>query len=124
VAEIQESHVKANVPAAPEFDSLLKHEIFSYLSTAGFKGDTVTVDLLRRGPTQSGVSWPKYYVWIQLMKGNQPVVAGAARVAAIDQQRFEVTDFVTARQIKKDPRKVAQIFPAALVAAIKARAKL
>jgi hypothetical protein len=47
---------------------------------------------------------------------------GAVRVAAIDGTRFEVTDFLSRQEIKTNPAVLKQVFPAALVETILAKA--
>jgi hypothetical protein len=114
---IQESHIDANVPAASEFDQYLQRDLKSY-----FSGANVTVDLLRRGPTQSGVAYPKFYAWVRAVAPGAPPVEGAVRLEAVDRQKFIVTDFLSMHEIRSNPSQVDSIFPAALCAAIKHRA--
>src|SRR5437016_282957 len=85
---IQESHIDANVPDASAFDQYLQRDLKSY-----FSGANVTVDLLRRGPTQSGVAYPKFYAWVRAVAPSAAPVEGAVRVEAVDRQKFIVTDF-------------------------------
>lgn len=114
--QIQRSHIEGNVPPPEQFDATLRRDLSSYFST-----QTVSYELLREGPTQSGVSYPKYYLWVKATRQNETVV-GAVRVAAIDKARFEVTDFLPSERIRSDPNQVQQIFPALLVPSILARA--
>ena len=89
--------------------------------TAYFQGATVTYDLLRKEPTQSGVAYPKYYAWVRAVSGGS-AVEGAVRVANIDGERFEVTHFVTAADIRAHPQAIEAVFPAALCDEIRRRA--
>jgi|EndMetStandDraft_4_1072995.scaffolds.fasta_scaffold67745_3 hypothetical protein len=122
-SELQRTHIEANVPPEDEFEPLLQRDLLSFFRQA--HGPTVTaieVQPLRLGPTQSGVSYPKFYLWVKAMAGSSVQQAGAVRVAAIQRTRFEVTDFLPVESIKKRPEEVGQVFPAALVRAIQERA--
>jgi hypothetical protein len=114
---IQESHIDANVPAASEFDQYLQRDLKSY-----FSGANVTVDLLRREPTQSGVAYPKFYAWVRAVAPGAPPAEGAVRVEAVDRQKFIVTHFLSVQEIRSNPSQVDAIFPAPLCPAIKHRA--
>jgi hypothetical protein len=114
---IQESHIDANVPAASEFDQYLQRDLKSY-----FSGANVTVDLLRRGPTQSGVAYPKFYAWVRAVAPGAPPVEGAVRVEAVDGQKFIITHFLSVQEIRFNPSHVDAIFPPPLCPPIKHRA--
>lgn len=122
VDEIRRSHVEANEPNAAEFRSLLTRDLEAYLQTRSGKRLKVEFDFLRDGPTQSGMSFPKYYVWLRATQDGKPVEQGAARVAAIEQKAFNVTDYVTREQIKSGKVDITSIFPAALLDKIRAQA--
>ena len=74
------------------------------------------------GATQSGVAYPKFYVWLHATNAEPSVIEGAIRVAAIDKKRFELTDFVTRAEIVSHPDSVTRIYPAALVEKIHTKA--
>jgi hypothetical protein len=114
---IQESHLDANVPAASEFDQYLQRDLKNY-----FSGANVTVDLLRRGATQSGVAYPNFYAWVRAVAPGAPPVEGAVLLEAVDRQKFIVTDFLSVHEIRSNPSQVDSFFPAALCPAIKHRA--
>ena len=114
---IQKSHIEGNVPDKADFGIFMKRDLKAYFSSYG---DNITIkyQLLRNGPTQSGVSYPKYYVWVQVIEGAKIVQEGAARVAAIEKKRFEVFDFISKSSLQKRPGSAAQVFPAALLVKI------
>jgi hypothetical protein len=118
---IQESHIAGNVPPASKFPEYLRRDLMSYFRTAGF-GDATEVqyELLRDAPTQSGVSYPKYYVWVRIIEHGAIREQGAARVAAIDGTRFEVTTFLSSKNLTRDS--ALTVFPEALVDGILSRA--
>lgn len=121
--ELKNSHIAANVPPAPAFKAILERDLLAYFKSKGRSNATkVEYSLLRDGPTQSGVSYPKYYVWCRVYAGPALLQEGAARLAAIDGLRFEVTSYLPAAQIQATPAEVSQVFPAPLVAAILAKA--
>ena len=71
----------------------------------------VRYTLLLKGPTQSGVAWPKFYVWVEVSAGGSTVQEGGVRVAAVDKTRFAVTDYVTVEDIRSDPQGIYKVFP-------------
>ncbi len=119
---VAESHIAANVPSTNDFRPFLIRDLTAYLKPA--HGDKLKVDyeLLRDGPTQSGVAYPKFYVWLRATNAELSIIEGAVRVAAIDKKRFEITDFVPRAEIVSHPDSVARIFPAAVIEKIHAKA--
>jgi hypothetical protein len=113
VGEIQKSHVDANAPERKLFDSLLTRDLQLYFKSK-YQNRIVKWELLRDGPTQSGVSYPKYYVWVTIKNGDKIAAEGAARVEAIEKENFQVTDFVEKNKIKNKSIDIDQIFPAAV----------
>jgi hypothetical protein len=104
VQDIQRSHIDANVPDSGDFEKFLRRDLADYFSTArNKKGVPVEYELLRRGPTQSGVGYPKFYLWVRIAGGKNSQDRGAVRVAAIGKKRFEITDFVSEEAIRKKP---------------------
>jgi hypothetical protein len=116
---IANSHINANVPASDQFSNLLARDLQSH-----FQAPRVDYELLRQGPTQTGISYPKYYLWVKIRNSSGGLAAeGAVRVAAIDQVRFEVTHFLPAQEIRETPTTVERVFPRPLVESILAHAK-
>ena len=118
---LAESHIAGNVPSGQDFDAYMKRDLASFLCE-GAPDCHVEYSLLREGPTQTGIAYPKFYVWIICFKGNKVAKQGAARVAAIDKQQFHVTNFLSREQILESPQQVESIFPAPLVSKIVQRA--
>jgi len=120
---IQQSHIEGNVPDAKKFYQFLRRDISTYLKEKepGFS-DGLEIELLRDGPTQSGVSYPKYYAWVKFKVGPVLIKQGAVRVAAIDKVRFDVTAFISAAEATRDVQSVKNIFPSLLIADILDRA--
>src|SRR5664279_5228222 len=101
IRDIQASHIDANVPAAADFQPFLRRDLSTYFSKERhLKNVKVEYELLRDGPTQSGVSYPKYYIWVRINGGKSPEDRGAARVTAVDRKGFEVTMFASEREIR------------------------
>jgi hypothetical protein len=113
---LDQSHIDANVPDTKSFDTLMKRDLRAYfektLSTTGKVH--VEYQLLRDGPTQTGISYPKFYVWATVFRGARNLTEGAVRVAAVDRTQFTVTDFLSEDQIVAEPEKIKSIFPPAL----------
>jgi hypothetical protein len=121
---VTQSHIEGNVPEGKLFDQFLQRDLKNYFCEAD-SGCTVEYEFLREGSTQSGISYPKYYLWVRKMHATAVTEEGAVRVAAIDQSGFDVTHYVSRERILASPSQVASIFPAALVDKIvqKAQAK-
>jgi hypothetical protein len=121
--EVAPSHIEGHVPPAAEFSELLHSDLATYLAKTYGAPRTIQVMLLREGPTQSGVSLPKYYVWVRFQRPDATFIEGAARVAAVDKTHFEVTDFLTAEQVVNAPTILSTVFPEPLREEILRRAK-
>lgn len=119
---VAESHIAANVPSTNDFRPFLIRDLTAYLKPT--HGDKLTVDyeLLRDGPTQSGVAYPKFYLWLRATNAEKTVIQGAVRVAAVDKKRFDVTDFVPRADIVSHPDALDRIFPRAVIEKILTKA--
>jgi hypothetical protein len=122
IAEIQASHISANVPPDADFMVFLERDVRAYLVAHRLPSRTVVIEPLRDGPTQIGVSYPKYYLWIRAWDEAGHRIDGAMRVAAVDRVRFDVTDFTPAASIRSDPSPLAAVYPRLLLPSIRQRA--
>lgn len=116
------SHVSGNVPAKDDFRPFLIRDLTTYFQRDHGNGISVDYELLRDVPTQVGVAYPKFYIWVTVTKPDKSVVDGAARIAAIDTQEFDVTTFIPRRDIVADPTQLARVFPQALLEKIQTKA--
>jgi len=122
---IQRSQIETNVPTATAFDALLRRDLQAYfLSSHEPEATSLEFQLLRDRPTQAGVSYPKYYLWVRVSSVSGLLTEGAVRLAAVDGERFEVTHFMPTSEIQAAPASVNSVFPAALVPAILALARV
>ena len=110
---IAESHIEGNVPKGKAFEEYLRRDLTSYFCTT--KDCRVEYEFLRDGPTQTGIAYPKYYLWVRCFTGGKLTAEGAVRVAAVDQSAFDVTHFLSAKDIVTSPDEAAGVFPAALL---------
>ena len=124
IAELQASHIEANVPDESDFSQLLERDLAAYFASRGLSNPSIRYELLRQGATQSGIAFPKFYLWVSATSEGDESASGAVRVAAVQKDRFEITDVLTAEEIRRDPDRVASVFPALLVDAIRTRAGL
>lgn len=108
---LAESHIRANVPDEKDFAKFLKRDLEEYFKEAIQKTISVEYELLRDGPTQSGIAFPKFYGWVTVRHGATVLDQGAVRVAAIEKKRFEVTHFFSEAEIKRAPAALDKIFP-------------
>ena len=123
--DVQRSHIEGHVPPAEQAEAMLRRDLAAFFTT--FTGKPVAslqIVTLRDGPTQSGVAYPKFYFWVQASGSDAVLAEGAVRVAAIDQVRFEVTDFLPKAKIQQSPGEVAAVFPQPLVSLILQRAEV
>jgi hypothetical protein len=114
-------HVSANVPPKEDFRAFLIRDLTTYFHRTNGK-DIVDYELLRDGPTQVGVAYPKYYVWVTITMPDKSVLEGAARVAAEEKRSFRVTNFISRSDIIANPAELARVFPKALLDKIRTRA--
>jgi len=108
----QRSHVDANVPDEKDFQRILKNDITKYVTDDGDKNVTVTIELLRDMPAQSGVALPKFYIWIVKRDANGTVMEeAAARIAAVEKTHFDVIQYYKRERILKEPDLMQKVFP-------------
>lgn len=121
---VADSHTTANVPPAEKFDTILKRDLERYFTTRLGKPARVEYELLRRGPTQTGISYPKFYVWVRAVDAGtgQELAVGAVRLAAIDRVRFDITDFVPKATVVADATQIESVFPKPVCDEIRKRA--
>lgn len=108
---VQASHINANVPADADIERFLRRDLAEYFAVKRGKEASIDFKWLRRGPTQSGVSFPKFYLWVRIEGGESQDDRGAVRVAATRRNHFSVTDFVSERDIRGDPHAIYGVFP-------------
>lgn len=89
---VQFSRVDTPVPAFKEqLLALIDSGVKKYFSRENRPKVNVTSELLRIGPSQSGVSYPKYYTWVHVYESNSMTYDGTVRVEVIEQQKSPVT---------------------------------
>jgi hypothetical protein len=122
IQDVQASHIAADAPSPTDFDRFLRRDLEAYFSQERhLKNPKVDFEMLRDGPTQSGVAYPKYYVWVRINGGKSPANRGAARVAAIDRVKFEVTMFVSEAEIRANTAALKFVFPGPVCERIEAK---
>jgi hypothetical protein len=122
--DIQRSHIEANVPPPGQFATLLQRDLEAYFNASKKKGVRVEYELLRDGPTQSGVAYPKFYLWVRVLDDGTIIKQGAARVAAIARKKFDITSFVSEGSIRADPKALYSVFPSPVCERIKAQLRI
>lgn len=80
---------------------------------------SVQFEFLREEATQTGNAYPKYYLWVIIFDNAQLIDEGAIRLALLDQNKFEITHYITKSQIKEDPTSLEMIYPKEVVEYIK-----
>ena len=115
------SNIQSDATDSSSFNESLRRDLTAYFCKT-YKKCRVDFEFLQNVPTPTGVSYPKYFLWAKAFSANKLISEGAVRVAAIDQQHFDVINFLDADEITASPADVEQIFPAALVQKIIAKA--
>ena len=121
--DIQSSHIAGNVPDEKEFDSILKRDLAKYFSDAAEAKIEVSYELLRKEPTQTGIAYPKFYLWVRLSKNGKVSQEGVVCVAAIDKKKFHLMHYLSSEEIKENPARVYKIFSQALCEGIIEKAR-
>src|SRR5262249_9071060 len=111
IDSIAESHIRENVPDKDVFDGFLKRDLEKYFKEVKKKAATIEYEVLRKEPTQVGISYPKFYAWVVIREGETIIEEGAVRLAAIDKERFDVAQYLDRAEIERDPEKVYDAFP-------------
>lgn len=122
--DIARSHIDANVPPPDKFAGILRRDLESYISQAQGQKVTVKVEMLREGPTQTGLAFPKFYVWARVYAKKRLLDEGAARLAAVERKRFDVTTYLNRSAIRKQPEQLDAVFPKPVVERIRAKVGL
>jgi hypothetical protein len=118
---IAQSHIRANVPDKRVFDKFLKRDLQQYFKASKRKTVKIEYELLREGPTQSGIAYPKFYAWVTVRDHRTVVEEGAARVAAVEKKHFDVTDFLSKADIERSPMTLDRVFPGPVADKIRER---
>ena len=114
IESIARSHIEANVPDNKHFEEYLKRDLTAFFKKTIGKDVDVEYELLREGPTQTGIAFPKFYAWVIVRERNAVIEQGAVRLAAIEKKRFDVTHFLPSSDIQKNDA-ASNIFPADVV---------
>ena len=117
----------------PTIDRLTRRDLTSYFAKRA--GTTIRLELdhlgvtirikadyPRAGPTVTGTSDSKYYLWVvsRDASGARVLAEGATRVAVVDSS-VEVTHFFPKEYIRSHPASVDSVFPKSVVAEIRKR---
>jgi len=121
VAAISQSHIDANVPPDSILDALLRRDLAKYFEPSLGGSLAIDFELLRRGPTQSGIAYPKYYLWVLVRRDQKSLKEGYARVAAVDRTGFTVTDFIPRAAVAEDSTILYAVFPSPVTTEIMKR---
>ena len=115
-------HFAHNAPDDARVDEYLQRDLKEYCESRMGRPVAVHYAFLREGPTQSGIAYPKYYVWVEIVSNGKRIGQGAVRVAAIKQERFAVTDYFDQETIRRSPEALDRVFPHSVAEAARARA--
>ena len=112
IAAIGRSNIDANVSDKKDFDTILNRDLTKYVTDAGDKDIRVVVELLRNGPSQSGVALPKFYIWIEKRNSKGEIMDEAAtRIAAVEKAHFDVIQYYDRKCILAEPELISKVFP-------------
>ena len=119
--QMQLSHIEANVPPEADFGRFLQRDLDKYFKAKRSNPFKLTYEFLRIGATQTGIAYPKFYLWVQISEKGKVVEQGAVRLAAIEKKEFQITDFVPEAAIRADSTGIYKVFPAPVCDTIKQR---
>jgi hypothetical protein len=119
--EIAQSHIQGNVPDENNYDVFMERDLNKYFSNQYSKEVNVEWEFLREGATQTGIAYPKYYLWVKIYDQTIFLSEGAVRLAAIDKKEFNITHFVDITDIKNQNIDIYSIFPQPVCDKIKLR---
>ena len=120
VQSLADSHIQGNVPADKDFLPFLQRDLNVHFGGQAGTPAVQRVEMLREGPTQSGVSYPHFYLWVMLLDGREAVVA----VDAIDKKRFQVDQVFFAAEIATNQEVMNGKLPPPVAASALKRLKL
>ena len=121
VGACRHQQAEPDIPPPAVSDAQLRGDLQKYFSSRRPALTVIGYDLLRPGPTITGIAYPKYYLWVRLRGANSSLIEVAVRVAAIN-QAFEITNVVDAEGIRSGKEAPGAVFPTALVPEIERRA--
>jgi hypothetical protein len=121
IDDLLQSHIDANVPPDSLFDRFLRRDLAKYFRPSLGPDLTVQFDLLRRGPTQVGIGYPKFYLSVQITRDRQLLKKGYVCVAAMEREEFFITAFIPQAAVLADSTVLDSVFPALVRAEIMAR---
>jgi hypothetical protein len=107
----QNENVLEGVPDNKTFGPLLIHVLTSCFEDDRFKDLQFKYTFLADHPFQSGIAFPKYYLWVEKYDGSHPIGRGVIEVAAIDQTRLGVVEFVSKKDLATDLEWIKRHYP-------------
>ena len=99
----------------------MKRDLTAYFRETTGREVSIEYDLLREAPTQSGLAYPKFYLWVRILNDESMLERGAVRVLAIARNNFEVTDYLSEKAINEQPKLIYDVFPALICEEIEER---
>lgn len=101
----------------------MRRDLARYFTKRDGAQSRVDFAYLRVGPTITGTAYPKYYLWLTSKADSAVLSVGAARVAVID-GTAEVTNFLPAAYMRREPGSIDAVFPKPVATAIRQRLHL
>ena len=121
IDSITQTHIDNDVPDEKDFDSFLKRDLAKYFKKTTGQDVVVEYELLRKEPTESGTSFPKFYAWIKIKEQAVIIEEGAVRISAVEKEKFEITHYLEQAEIERDEKRIYQIFPKPIADKIRAK---
>jgi len=112
-AMIRESNIRGNVPDPAHFRTFLDRDLRAYFSSKMAEPVSVEYQLLRDEPTQTAFWYPIYFAWVRVRNHKHKLVQGAVKMTAIDKKEFDISDFFSEADIRRDPRVLEKAYPPA-----------
>lgn len=124
VRSVSKDQIKYNIPDSAVFDNYLSRDLNNYFKERQGNETIVEYEFLQNGVTQSGIAYPKYYLWVIVRDSSNVSILdeGAVRVAAEKGEQFSVTDFISKTNIQNDID-LTSIFPVEVISKIEQKIK-
>jgi hypothetical protein len=124
IDSIHQSHNDENVPDEKDFDNFLERDLAAYFKESTGKDVVVEYELLRNTPTQSGTSFPKFYVWVKVKVKDNLIEEGAVRLVTIDNKQFDITHYLKRTDMESNTGEIYTVFPKPVGDKIKQKIKV
>ncbi len=118
----RDARFDAHVPPGAEFERLLQRDLGAYFAVR-FRGPVhERHELLQAGPARVG-AYPTYYAWVRVASAGAPPLEGVVVLRAVERTHFQVVDFASADELRRDLGLAERLFPRSVAEEVRGRLK-